>query len=362
MKFSALPGWKITGMTEALAGTLVRAELLTTPQQCQRCEASSEFLLEHGQTEVRVKDIPERGKPVEIALSRRRYICSGCRGTSLQPMPGVNERLRATDRLVKLAAERAFSRRPRQVAEELCLTEHFVRAALANEVRRLEMLECSEVPRHLGLNVIYVNNRPRVLLTDADSHRVIGITPSADMMTTSQALLCLPGRERIKTVTVELYLPLKLVTGQLLPRATIIVERFSVMDLGNHAFEKAREDAHLYSSRLKDVKTLVAAAYFLKARFIDVFRTESSAIARRRYAEWVAELPEGLMFSFGPVVRTVNAWSEQIFGYFDHRYPEANREGNSEPAEDTLPFENGDDSRRGDGEPAKDVVRRRRLG
>jgi hypothetical protein len=239
-------------------------------------------------------------------------------------MPGVDENLHATVRLVELAATRAFKRSFRQVAKDLGLSEKFVRAAFSQEVERLESLPCFETPRHLTLDVLYASTPEKVLLTDAESHRVIGITADTDMQTVSQTLEHLPERERIDIVTIPMSRLIATVAGLTLPRATIIIDRFHVMGLGNHAFEQVREHMDFHSSCLKDKKVLVAAAFFLKARFIDVFRTDSSCVARQRYAEWQAELPEELMFAFGPVVRTVNHWSEQIFGYFDHHFPEAN--------------------------------------
>jgi transposase len=338
MKFSVLPGWKTAGISKTAVATIVQVDLLTKPLQCRHCGASSESLRGHGKTELRVRDVPMRGRPVEILLSRCRYFCSNCDGTSLQPMPGIDDGLRATARLVELAAKRALTRPCRQVAEELGLSEHFVRAAFSKEVKRLESLECCEAPHALALDLIYVNGRERVLLTDAESDRVIGITADASMMTAQVTLLRLPRRERVEVVTIPMCRPFRIATSQILPRARLIVDRFEVMKLGNDAFEKVRKRAPL-SSRPEDGKVLAAAAFFLRARFIDVFRTDSSSVARRRYAEWVAALPEELMFAFGLVVRTVNCWSEHIFGYFDHHFPEANPEATNHSAEVAPPDE-----------------------
>lgn len=339
MKFSALPGWKTAGISKTAVSTVVQVDLLTKPLRCRHCSTSSELLREHGKTALRVRDVPMRGKPVEISLSRRRYVCGKCNGISLQPMPGVDENLHATVRLIELVATRAFRRPFRQVAGELGLSEKFVRAAFSEKVERLESLPCFETPRHLTLDVIYASIPERVLLTDAESHGVIGITADADMQTVSQILDHLPERERIETVTIPMSGLLATAASLKLPRATIIIDRFHVMNLGNHAFEQVREYVHLHSPRSKDGKVLVAAAFFLKARFIDIFRTDSSCVARRRYAEWLAELPEELMFAFGPVARTVNHWGEHIFGYFDHRFPEANPGAPDRPAEAALPDE-----------------------
>ena len=116
MKFSALPGWKTTGITKTAAATVVQIDLLTKPLRCRHCSAPSELLREQGKIELRVRDVPMRGKPVEISLSRRRYVCGKCNGISLQPMPGVDENLHATVRLIELVATRAFKRPFRQVS------------------------------------------------------------------------------------------------------------------------------------------------------------------------------------------------------------------------------------------------------
>src|ERR1043166_317499 len=341
MKFSALPGWKTAGISKTADSTVVQVDLLTKPLRCRHYSASSELLREHGKTALRVRDVPMRGKPVEISLSRRRYVCSKCNSTSLQPMPGVDENLRATVRLVELAATRAFRRPFRQVAGDLGLSEKFVRAAFSQEVERLQSLACLEAPRHLTLDLIYAGARERVILTDAESHRVIGITADAGMLSVRRTLLYLSGRERTRIVTIPMSRLLAAAVSLILPQATVAVDRFCVMNLGNHAFEQVWECVHLHSPRPKDGNVLMAAAFFLKARFIDVFRPASSCVARRRYAEWVAGLPEELMFAFGPVVRTVNHWSEHIFSYFDHHFPEANPEAPDQSTEDALPNDQG---------------------
>jgi transposase len=341
MKFSVLPEWKTIGITKTVAATVVQVDFLTKLLQCWHCGASSELLREEGKIELKVRDVPMRDKPVELSLSRRRYVCSNCNSTSLQPMPEVDEGLRATARLVELVAKRALKRPCRQVAAELGLSEYFVRAAFFKEVKRLESLECCEAPHTLTLDLIYVNGRERVLLTDAESDRVIGITADASMMTAQVTLLRLPRRERVEVVTIPMCRPFRIAASQILPRARLIVDRFEVMKLGNDAFEEVRKRAPLLSSRPEDGKVLAAAAFFLRARFIDVFRTASNCVARRRYAEWVAALPEELMFAFGPMVRTVNCWSEHIFGYFDHHFPEANPEATNHSAEVAPPDEQG---------------------
>lgn len=341
MKFSALPGCKTVGVSKTAVATVVQVDLLTKPLQCRHCGASSESLREHGKTELRVRDVPMRGRPVEILLSRCRYFCSNCDGTSLQPMPGIDEGLHATARLVELAARRALKRPYRQVAEELGLSEYFVRAASSKEVKRLESLECREAPHALALDLIYVKGRERMILTNAESDRVIGITYDARIMTAYRTLLSLPGRERVEVITIPMCPPFRIAAIQIFPQARLIVDRFEVMKLGNNAFDEVRKRAHLLSSGPGDGKVLAAAAFILRARFIDVFRTDSSCVARRRYAEWVATLPEELMFAFGPVVRTVNCWSELIFGYFDHHFPEVNPEATNHSAEVAPPDEQG---------------------
>lgn len=326
MEFLTFPEWKTIGVTETATGLLVLAELLTDPSDCPHCDASPKWLRYYGVTTLLVKDIPQHFRPVEISLTRRRYFCSVCRGTSLQPVAGISESQCVTDRLIRLAAQRAF-RTPLEVAAaELGLSVRLLSAIVSEEVARLEHKPSCDAPRVLDIRTTCLFERARLFLIDVEARRVISITTGTDQQAAALALSKLQGLGKVEIVTLPMSRHLWDAARQILPRAKVSVDRFSVMELGNEALDAVRERVRSCSPRPKDEKALLATAWILKARFIDVFRTDSSLEARRRYSVWAATVPKELDFAFGPLVRKVEAWSEEIFCYFDHHFAPARPE------------------------------------
>jgi transposase len=233
----------------------------------------------------------------------------------MQPMLGVDERRRATTRLIELAAQRALRRPFWLVACETGLSARAVRAAFSEEVHRLECLASCEAPRVLGFDVVHVGRRNRLLLIDVEARRVINLAASVDQPGISQALFGLRNRWRVETVMLPFSCPVRQVVREMLPQARVIVDRFLVMSLAHEAIDAVRKNHH--SSRCPVSRCELEAAYVLKAQFMAVWRSRSSDAARRRYSEWVLSVPPELGYAFGPVMRTVENWSDEIFGYFD---------------------------------------------
>lgn len=323
MEFFTTPGWKTIGITETATGLLVVAELLTGPSRCPHCDASPELLRDYGVTMQSVKDIPLHVRPVEISLTRRHYLCSVCGRTSLQPITGVDEGKCITDRLIRLAAQRAFRTPLEVVAAELGLSERLVGAIVTEEVARMERTPACDAPRVLDIRTTRLFDRERLLLADVEARRVINITPGVDQEAAVRALSKLQNTGKVEILTLPMSRHLWRAVRQILPQAKTSVDRFRVMNLGGEALDAVRERVRSCSPGPKDEKALLATAWILKARFIDIFRTDSSLEARRRYSEWAATVPKELSFAFGPLVRTVEDWSEEIFCYFDHHFAAA---------------------------------------
>ncbi len=329
MEFRALPGWEITGVRETAAGLLVGANLMGGPSHCRRCKAPAGQLRSYGETTLAVKDIPLRRRPVKVLLNRLRYSCSACKGMTLQAAAGVAEGHRMTDRLIKTVAQRAFRTPTGMAAAEFGLSQSLVRALVSEEVERMERMASCGAPRILNVRFAYLRGRERILLSDPETRRVIGMTAGVGHESAVRALSKLRDPERVEIVTLPMSHSLWGAVRQALPRAKVSVDRFHVMGLGNDALDEVRRRVRRRSIRPKDRKALLAAAWVLRARFIDVFRTDSGLVARRRHAEWAAGLPEGLGFAFGPLAQTVEDWSDEIFRYFDHHFarPESEAAG-----------------------------------
>lgn len=325
MNFSTLPGWKTISIKERPTRVSVRAVLTTEPHQCRHCLASPDSLQLYGKRTRAVKDSPVGGKPVEISLTRRRYLCGVCHRTSMQPMPGVDERRRATIRLIEMAAQRALRRPFWLVACETGLSARAVRHAFSAEVNRLDRLASCEAPRVLGFDFIHIGRHRGLLLTDIEARRVINLAAGEGQRETSRALSELRNGWRVETVMLPFSRSVRQIVRWMLPQARVIVDCFLVMSRVLDAIDAVRKNHS--PSQCPVARCELETAYALKARFMDVWRSRSRATARRRYSEWVLSVPQELDYAFGPVMQMVEDWSDEIFGYFDQHtsgaYPQS---------------------------------------
>jgi transposase len=331
MKFQALPGWKITGGSETSTEIFLSAELTTKPPQCCYCHASLEALRPRGTRLRKVKDIPVRGKTVEVLLMRRLYLCTVCGRTLFQPLTGVDGRRGSTARLIEISAHRAFRRPVWLVALETGLSESLVRTASSEEAERLGRTMSCDAPRVLGVEVVFVGGRERLLLTDVEVNRVLHLAESANQSTAERTLSTLRDHWRVEVVVLPISRPLRDAARRVIPQAKVIVDRFLVMSLGKYAVDAVREHLRCCSPERFDDHHELTSAYALRARFNDVWRSTSGRMARRRYAAWAASVPAELSYAFGPLLRMVETWSDEIFDHFDYcingTYPEVRRRG-----------------------------------
>lgn len=244
-------------------------------------------------------------------------------------MPGVHSSHGVTDRLIKQATQWALRIPVEIVAWEMGVAESLMRVIISEELERLERIESCEAPRILEIQVLYVGKQESLLLTDTKGQRIISITAGADHEAAIRALSKLRNTQRIEIVTLPLSPDLWYVVRRKLPRAKASIGRFRAMSLAGEVINVVRKQLRLLSLKPEDEKAILATVYALRAQFIDIFRTDSSTVARRRYAEWVARLPEELWYAFGPLVQIIDAWNDRIFCYFDHHFPNAGRRASS---------------------------------
>jgi hypothetical protein len=234
-----------------------------------------------------------------------------------------------TDRLIKQATQWALRIPVEVVAWEMGVAESLMRLIIAEEFERLERIESCEAPRMLELQVIYVGKQESLLLTDPKGQRIISITAGADDEAAIRALSKLRNAQRVEIVTLPLSPDLWYAVRQKLPMAKASIDRFRAMSLAGGVINVVRKQLRSFSLKPENEEAILATVYVLRARFIDIFRTDSSTVARRRYAEWVAELPEELWYAFGPLVQIIDTWNDRIFCYFDHHFPNAGRTASS---------------------------------
>jgi transposase len=140
---------------------------------------------------------------------------------------------------------------------------------------------------------------------------------------------------------------------RILPQATIIVNKWTVLRLADRALLAVlrqtcaaennaqrrqlmgcarllrRGYAHLSEREAEALRMLLKqhsdlrVAYDLKRNFYGLWVCKSRAEAEARYACWERRVPPQLCTSFGQLIRFMGWWQQEVFSYFDHRLTNA---------------------------------------
>src|SRR5690606_14513492 len=194
---------------------------------------------------------------------------------------------------------------------------------------------------------------PRCVLTNIEERTLLDVLPNRSKETVVGYLSRLPNRGRIQYVTMDMWQPYKDAVKAVLPKATIIVDKFHVVRMANQALETIRKqlkeglspkerrglmhDRFILLKRHKELTEMdkvtldlwtknhpsLGIAYELKESFFDLWDIDSRQKAYLKYHDWKAKIPKELQTAFEPLTKAMENWEAEIFSYFDHRVTNA---------------------------------------
>lgn len=240
-----LPGWKTVAIEEDEQLYRITATVSDPFPSCPLCGTTT-VPYRFGYRSRTFLDLPSRMKPVHVIAHRRRYRCRDCKGTFLDPLPHLDTCFEASERLVhyiqvlSLDPTRSFVGQ----ARDLGVSETFVRSIFLAHIERRERAYVIETPHYLGIDEIVIET-PWCVLTDLERHRVIDVLPKHDMVTVKSWLAQLSCPKRVEAVIRDHWNPYRLALREVLPQATIIVDKFHVVRQVNEVVETVRKSVHL---------------------------------------------------------------------------------------------------------------------
>jgi transposase len=296
-------------------------------------------------------DLPMHGKQVRLLARQRRYRCRNCHKTFLDPAPHMSELHSATLRLVNHIERETLSMSSRtflSLAHEIGMTEDTVRHIFDSCVKALERAHTLQAPATLGIDELFLLGTPRCILTDLTRRNVVDLLPNRNQETVIRWLRQLPGKEHIEVVAMDMWQPYRNAVREVLPQASIVVDKFHVVKLANGAIEQVRKtvrsslsdkqrrtlmhDRFILLRRRKDLKEkdvliletwienfpVLGAAYILKEAFYEIWEAPTQEEAHNRYWAWFEQITPEVADAFVPIALTVENWGDEIFAYFSH--------------------------------------------
>jgi len=354
--FLYLPGWTVNAVHPGTDLFTAEASYDPEPDTCAKCGVVGQ-LYRHGSKVVDYRDAPIRGRQVVIRVERRRYRCRACASTFLQPLPDMEEGRRMTVRCREYIEEQGLKRPFTQVADDIGIDEKTVRLICADRIAALDAAHRPSAPRVLGIDEVHIMKRARAVLTDAEQGLLIDMLAERDKATVARWVSRLPGKDRVKVVTIDMHRPYFDVVAMLLPQAAVVVDKWHVQRMASDALEGVRKaiqrdlspNARRLSKRgrylllarraslkargelalsgwLANAPPALKAAYDAKEAFYDLWSITTREEAEAAYDAWAAALPPDTAKAFKPLLTAVKNWRGAVFAYWDHRITNARTE------------------------------------
>lgn len=342
-----LEGWRVLGRAEENGEDVLEAEYpYSTPKACLKC-ATLGTVYRHGTKVTTYVDIPIRGKPAKLRATVQRYRCTSCRETFLQPLGGILEGRRMTERCATYIQARSLQDTFTRIAKDVGCDDKTVRTLGAEYMAMLEANHRPYMPDWLGLDETQIDGKMRCVITDVGERRVIDMLPDRDKATVAGWLHRMKDRSWVRGVAIDMWKPYRDVAHQLLPGRPVVIDKFHVVRMASYCMDKVRirlqkvkkagvrkdwlrskaylnmRYAKLTEKQRFNVDMWLAnepelkAAYDLKEAFYGIYdMPKEQAVAA--FDAFPDKVPAVLKADFRVLLTAMKNWRMEILAYFDH--------------------------------------------
>lgn len=341
-----LPGVRPVDLQAADGVIIVVAEVIDS--ELPPCPLCGKSLYRHGHRKITFADTPQQMQPVRLQISRPRYRCHACRKTLTLELSFLDERRRATRRLVDAIRARCLGTTFRALAEQTGLAVNTIKNIAQDLIEELEHSVLFETPVIMGIDELNLAGGYRCIITNLATNSVFDMLEQRTKAHMKPFFSNLRDREKVEWVCTDMWRPFKHSFGPYLPNARLVIDKFHVVAKASDALEDERRKYQAALDRderfkvknsirwltlkrpvslapherealelLKADMPLLANAYELKEGFYRIYDEPSREAAVRAFEAWERSLPHGTFPKFRALARTVHDNFEDIFSYWD---------------------------------------------
>lgn len=312
------------------------------------CEACGSPMHRHGRRINIFADTPMQMQPVRLEITRPRYRCIGCAKISTPELIFLDERRRATKRLVDAVRERCLGMTFHALADQTGLAVNTIKNIAQDLIIELESTVRYETPVIMGIDEVNLAGDYRCVITNLATNNVFEMLQFRTQEHMMPFFKNLPDREKVEWVCTDMWRPFKRSFKPYLPNAKLVIDKFHVVKMASEALDDERKK---YQSTLlkidrvhvkKSIRWLtlkrpdnlskaekaalevvrqtmpeLALAYDFKEAFFRIYDDPDKASAMRAFEAWENSLPDNELEKFHALAKTVHNHYEDIFAYWD---------------------------------------------
>ncbi|MEQ1346078.1 ISL3 family transposase [Acinetobacter seifertii] len=341
-----LDGVKPTDIRSENGSIVISIEPLndTMAKHCPNCGSK---LYRHGSRVNHFADTPQQMQPVILEVTRNRYRCSECKSIFMPEFSFLDDKRRATSRLIDAIKKKCLDKTFTHLAEETGLAINTIKNIASDYIKELEQTIKFETPSIMGVDELNFAGGIRCIITNIGMRSLYDMLPDRKQDTLKPYFKNLPNAERVEWVCIDMSIPFKRLFQSYLPNATLVIDKFHVTGMVSEIMEKECKEIQKQFNkiaRLQDKKNLrwltlkqphslndqehamledmaktmpkLKLMYDVKEDFYKIYDCESKEEAKQKFKNWVDNIP-GDLPQFKDVARTVANHYDDIFAYWD---------------------------------------------
>lgn len=341
-----LPGIKPVDLHTGNRSITIVAEI--TESELPVCQICNNPMYRHGRRTSVFADTPMQMQPVRLEISRPRYRCTTC-GTMMTPeLSFLDERRRATKRLVDSIRKLCLGMTFHALAEQTGLAVNTVKNIALDLIEDLERTVHYETPVIMGIDEVNLAGGMRCVITNLATNNAFQMLEFRTQEHLKPFFKNLPDKERVEWICTDMWRPFKRSFSEYLPNARLVIDKFHVVAMASEALESMRKKYQVTldkNERVRIKKSIrwltlkrpqnltpaeaealevvrqmipeLAVAYDFKEAFYRIYDEPTKALAMRAFEAWENTLPDMGLDGFRSLAKTVHNHYEDIFAYWD---------------------------------------------
>lgn len=341
-----LPGIKPVDIRTQSKSIIIVAEMVDdTIPLCPDCNKP---MHKHGKRPNIFADTPMQMQPVRLEIRRPRYRCESCGKMATPELTFLDEKRRATKRLVDAIRQRCLGTTFRAIAEQTGVAVNTVKNIAHDLIEELEETVHYETPVIMGIDEVNLAGGYRCVITNLATNSVYEMLEYRTQDHLKPFFKNLPDREKVEWVCTDMWRPFKRSFAKYLPNARLVIDKFHVVKMASEALEEERKkyqaelskEERIYvkksirwltlkrpdnlSPSERDALEIVrhkipelSVAYDIKEEFFKIYDEPDRESAQNAFRGWEECLPSDRMPRFRDLAKTVHNHYEDIFAYWD---------------------------------------------
>ena len=259
----------------------------------------------------------------------------------------LDEKRRATNRLIQQVRKRCLDRTFTQLAEDTGVVVNTIKNITLDFVEELERDVKFETPTIMGIDELKLMGTYRCVITNLAMNSLYDMLPERTQDTLMPYFAKMPDADKVEWICSDMWRPFKKSFRLHLPNAKLVIDKFHVVRMASAALDTERKSLQSGMNRYarlnmkKNLRWLLLRrpnslteeqlevlaqleklhpefkeAYDLKEQFYNIYEATSKDDAIQRFNNWESDIPKHLK-SFRDVAKTVNNNFEDIFTYWD---------------------------------------------